>query len=52
MARISRSLNGDKIVWIAREKREGAWVVIARADTEKALNKMLNPPAKKSAKKK
>ena len=37
MSKISRSLNGDKVVWIARERRK----VIARADSREQLDMLL-----------
>jgi hypothetical protein len=39
--RFSRSLRGDKILHIAREKRGSRWVVVARADTERKLKNAL-----------
>lgn len=39
--RISRSLRGDKIIHIAREKRGPNWIVVARADTERKLQNAL-----------
>ena len=57
--RISKNLSGNKIGWIAREKRGGKWVVVARAETEEKLEAALRraageepAPKKKSSSKK
>lgn len=48
MARISQSIRHGKLIWVAREERKGKWVVVARADSEKELDEILNPKPKKA----
>jgi hypothetical protein len=56
MARYSRSRNGGKIIWIAREKVGREWQVVARGDTLADVKAKVEPspesPPKKSRAKK